>query len=259
MRVLSLFLVVSLLVVSNSGCNQSDEKKQVENMPRTSSAGSRGNTSLAAKDSDGQEGGLVSVSLRDKATTLGKLAESNSAENLKEIDAHSAGLTEADMAYFTHFPNLEKLTLNVNLKITDESLESLQGLSELENLTLFFCPQLTGSGFEYLTGLDTLVNLNIGNNKNIIDEHLIHLQKLDNLQILLASSLHGITDDGVKHLARISSLRRLRVSGNQITDVGLQQLASLTNLEVLTLARNQHSDDAIAKLQQALPGCKIQY
>lgn len=211
-------------------------------------------------DADGPRdrvGHLTTISLRDQDMTVADLAQRDDANRLERLDAHSAGLTDTDMAALARFSQLKELKLNVNSKITDDGLRHLEGLGELQVLSLFFCPQLTGSGFKHLTKLDKLENLNIGNNQNITDEGLLHLRQLESLQVLLASPLHGVTDEGVKHLSEIRSLRRLRLSGAQITDAGLEHLASLKNLEVLTLSRD-HSEAAIAKLQQTLPDCKIQ-
>lgn len=214
---------------------------------------------VVAKDDElDDEGRLVAITLHGKDQTLADLAHTEAAKRLERINAHSAKLSDADMAYLADFPKLKKLELNVNPKITDESLQHLNGLGELRILSLFYCPQLNGSGFEHLAELDQLVILDIGNNENIADESLIHLQQIDSLRILLASPLHGITDEGVKNLSQLGSLRRLMLSGDQITDGGIQHLASLNHLEVLTLSGAQLTETGIARLQQALPDCQIQ-
>ena len=253
MRFYSLLMLLVPLACSTVGCNQSEPEKTTA-LTTNKPPASRATEPDDARDSNGP---LVAISLRGQDMTLADLANSENVKSLERIDAHSAGLTETDMVALAKFSNLKKLEMNVNTKITDESLRHLKALEELRILSLFFCPQLTGSGFEHLTELDKLANLNIGNNKNITDESLLHLRQLESLQILLASPLHGITDAGVKHVSEFSNLRRLRLSGDQITDAGLEHLTSLKNLEVLTLSRS-HSEAAIAKLQQALPNCTIQ-
>jgi len=205
------------------------------------------------RDSNGQ---LIAISLRGKDVTLTDLAKTEDAKSLQRVNAHSGNLSEADMAAIAMFPNLKTLKLNVNNRVTDESLRCLKNLEKLQVLSLFFCTELNGSGFVHLTELDSLANLNIGNNKNISDKSLSCLSELKGLRILLASSLNGITDEGVKHLSKIENLRRLQLSGDRITDAGLMYLASLKNLEILTLSRN-HTEEAIENLKKAMPNCTI--
>jgi hypothetical protein len=216
----------------------------------------RGNSSGSGSVGGGSPASLAVLLKPD--LTLETVAGTPQVTEINQLSAHSAGLTDADMVHLEKFINLTHLELNVNTKITDDSLRYLSGLKKLESLSLFFCPGLNGSGLAFLADLDRLVNLNIGNNRNLTDDSLKHLQELNSLEILLASPLNGITDEGVKILAELKSLRRLRLSGEQLTDEGIQQLAALTNLEVLTLGGKQLTDDGIQRLKAAMPNCQIQ-
>ena len=217
----------------------------------------------APADEFDNEGRMIAFSMRFvdkkaklKGVSLSELAASENAKNLERLTAHSADLTDEDMAYLAEFPNLKYLELNVNPKITDQGLQHLKGLKELRYLSLFYCPELTGSGFEYLTKLEKLVNLNISNNQ-ISDKHLSQLQKINSLQVL---NVDPNTDQGMAELSRFSSLRRLWIGGKQeqLTDAGLEKLSSLSNLEILMLPRDKYSEEAIAQLKQSLPDCRIQ-
>ena len=45
----------------------------------------------------------------------------------------------------------------------------------------------------------------------------------------------------------------------EVTDAGLEHLKALTKLRYLNLEGTQFADDALEKLQQALPRCKIEH
>ena len=64
-----------------------------------------------------------------------------------------------------------------------------------------------------------------------------------------------ITD--LKPLAGLTELTTLNLSDNQITD--LTPLAGLTELKELLLFSNQITKAEIAKLQKALPKCRIKH
>lgn len=230
--------------------NTPSQSSTATEMGRGQSSGGRGSV-------DGGSPASLAVLLKP-GLTLETVAGTPQVTEINQLSAHSAGLTDADMVHLEKFINLTQLELNVNTKITDDSLRHLSGLEKLESLSLFFCPGLNGSGLAFLADLDRLVNLNIGNNRNLTDDSLKHLQKLKSLEILLASPLNGITDEGVKILAELKSLRLLRLSGEQLTDEGIQQLAALTNLEILTLGGKQLTDDGIQRLKAAMPNCQIQ-
>ena len=52
---------------------------------------------------------------------------------------------------------------------------------------------------------------------------------------------------------------RLWLNGTEITDARLVHLKALTNLERLYLGGTDVSDEAVDKLKEALPNCKIRF
>jgi internalin A len=56
----------------------------------------------------------------------------------------------------------------------------------------------------------------------------------------------------------LTGLEDLSLSNTQVTDVGLRHLARLTWLRRLNLAHTAVTNDAVAELQRALPGCRIE-
>ena len=55
----------------------------------------------------------------------------------------------------------------------------------------------------------------------------------------------------------LTTLNRLNLSQNPITDAGLVHLRGLTELRELNVQLTQVTDAGVAKLQKALPKCKI--
>jgi hypothetical protein len=66
-----------------------------------------------------------------------------------------------------------------------------------------------------------------------------------------------ITDQALTHLAGMRQLRTLDLSSTQVTDKGLDQLRGLKYLEELKLRGTRVTPRGAARLQKALPNCKI--
>lgn len=96
------------------------------------------------------------------------------------------------------------------------------------------------------------------NNTKVTDDDLLNrdLASLPNLKYL---GLHSteISDDGMDALLKLPVLSELELSNTQITDTGLTKLGDMRQLKVLYLHNNAISADAIGRLQERLPGCKI--
>ena len=81
-----------------------------------------------------------------------------------------------------------------------------------------------------------------------------------NLEEVEELSLEGtnITDAGLKELTKLKKLTELVLFGcKQITDTGLKELAKLTRLDVLWLSETKVTKAGVARLQKALPKCRI--
>jgi hypothetical protein len=66
-----------------------------------------------------------------------------------------------------------------------------------------------------------------------------------------------ITDEGMRHVAKMQGVKILSLGGTSVTDRGLEYLAELSSLEQLEVGGDKMTDAGIAKLQKALPNCKI--
>jgi hypothetical protein len=68
-----------------------------------------------------------------------------------------------------------------------------------------------------------------------------------------------VTDAGLANLKGLGELQTLDLTGTKVTDAGLVQLEGLGQLQYLYLHRSFTKVTAagVAKLQRALPNCKI--
>ncbi len=78
-------------------------------------------------------------------------------------------------------------------------------------------------------------------------------------QLVSVSLLNGdaVTNDILAHIGRLKDLQTLSVTGLKITDEALQQFSGLKRLTTLTLRDVAATDEGIARLQAALPDCRI--
>ncbi|MDR1384939.1 MAG: ankyrin repeat domain-containing protein [Planctomycetaceae bacterium] len=96
--------------------------------------------------------------------------------------------------------------------------------------------------------------------KKITDDGLKHIAKLTRLKSLSLNINENITDDGLKYLSGISGLEYLHLGSiKNITDSGLEYLMQMKNLKSVNLVGYcpNITESGIARLQEALPQCKI--
>lgn len=91
---------------------------------------------------------------------------------------------------------------------------------------------------------------------NFSDEDLAPLAAFPSLKALALADTR-ITDAGMKHLERLTDLTYLVLSFTDVTDTGLEHIKDLRGLRTLVLARTRVTDEGVAKLQQALPNCRV--
>ena len=68
-----------------------------------------------------------------------------------------------------------------------------------------------------------------------------------------------ISDADLVHLKELTQLECLDLNNTQVSDAGLIHLKGLTKLEWLFLSNTQTSVKGVAKLQKALPNCRIHF
>lgn len=187
---------------------------------------------------------------------------------------------QVSSAGMKHLHDLSQLEF-VNLRrtdVTDEGLAHLQGKKYLLRLDLGMT-KVTGTGLRHIMASTQLRELHFWGNP-VEDDSLAALRGMTRLRKLdLGGAL--VTDAGLKHLGRCRELEMLGLRGTAVSDTGLHEIASHTELRELDLFNTQVSDaglehlarfwnlelvyvgetkvttTGLAKLQEALPNCKI--
>ncbi len=155
--------------------------------------------------------------------------------NLKKTGFEPVKLTNEGLSHLSGLTQLEVLNLSGN-SVTDDGLRHLQPLSLLRELDLSRLP-LTDAG------LTTLASL----------------KKLEDLNLLFSEGFAGpiVTDAGMTSLANLGALKRLNLVGASITDRSLDDLSQMRTLRRLTLIDTQISEQGILQLRRLLPECQI--
>ncbi len=96
----------------------------------------------------------------------------------------------------------------------------------------------------------------LGGFQKVTDTGFSQLSGLPELQTVILDDTQ-ITDAGLTHLARLKGLHTVRLRNTHVTDAGLVHLAALVKLQVLDVHGTRVSPAGVAKLQKALPNCRI--
>ena len=92
---------------------------------------------------------------------------------------------------------------------------------------------------------------------NILEYNLESWMSLFSPALRLENTL--VSDLGLAHIKAWTGLYFVDLEGTQVSDGGLEQLKGLIALQELRLGRTQVTHTGVARLQQALPNCKISY
>ena len=172
---------------------------------------------------------------------------------LKRLFLNGTQVSDAGLKNLKGLTQLLHLWLS-DTKVSDAGLEHLRGLTQLQWLSLGGT-QVTDAGLEHLKGLRQLRTLDLYDTR-VGDAGLEHLKKLTQLNKLDLNGT-GVSDAGLEHLKGLTQLQELDLSGTKVSDAGLEHLKGLTQLRVLHLNGTKVSDAGVAKLQEALPRCRI--
>ena len=115
---------------------------------------------------------------------------------------------------------------------------------------------VTDDGVAALAGQTSLRNLELENDA-ITDLSMVTIARFARLESLSLRYDSRLTDVGLQQLASLKQLRKLNLWHTGANDNTLVRLAELKHLEDLSLLGARASLMAIAKLQSALPHCRI--
>lgn len=195
------------------------------------------------------------------------------------LTVQEAVITDAGLAHLRDLP-LEELQLFRCYGISDEGLGHLAAFTKLRRLMLRDLA-ITGSGLVVLRHMPELSILRLS--ETGVDDsavgHVMALPKLTRLELRQTR----VTDAGMEAVGRLAALEYLDLSATQVGDAGIVRLgglrklrfldltqnagvtdgavpalARLTSLRDLNLQQTSLSDEGFRRLQDALPGCRIQ-
>ena len=107
-------------------------------------------------------------------------------------------------------------------------------------------------GDDFLRQVDW-VNLN---GSQLTPDQWQHFEKLATIRVLYMCDAR-VGDADLIHFRNLKGLTMLHLIRTQVTDAGVEQLGTLTMLRDLSIWDSRVTDAGVAKLQQALPNCKI--
>ena len=224
----------------------------------------------------------VHLSYRDEFVTDNTLENLRGLTEIKDLNLLACrSFTDRSLKLIGTLKSLQSLAL-VATEVTDDGIKDLRGLSELTTLALNGT-RVTGRGLESLRDLQKLRVLEVADINS--SEAVVEIAKgawpelnrlglpgtiltdsgatgLANLPTLsrLELVLYQASDDQLRRLAPLQKLTILSlVNGSSLSDAGLEHLRPLTNLKILGLRNTQVTSAGVAKLQQALPNCKIEW
>ena len=131
--------------------------------------------------------------------------------------------------------------------LTDETVASVEKLTQLEMLGFSSSPQLTSEIFAHVGALTNLRELSVFRATGIDDQGTHHLRNLKDLRILFLQGT-SISSETTTHVAGLHKLEWLTLSYSKVDDSGLRELTNLKNLSLLRLGYTNISDDGISAL-----------
>jgi len=174
-------------------------------------------------------------------------------EDVVEVSLLGESASDDGIARLAVLTHLRKLSIWGTV-VTDRSMACLRGLSYLDDLELYGC-HVTKAGFDAIRTMTRLRSLGLAET-GLTDADLPVLANLRLLKNLYIGDTQ-VTDAGMEQISQLTQLTRLELMGTQITDSGLRPLSNLRGLVYLDVRLTGVSAEGVAKLQQALPGCRI--
>lgn len=200
-------------------------------------------------------------------------------KNLRSLDLNGCKkVDDGIMKHVAKIKTLERLSLH-GTSVADAGLPLLRALPNVQTLHLDHTA-ITSQGGPFLEQLQNLRVLTLGGTQ-VDDGILGNVAKLEQLEHLTPSAL--VTDEGLPLLARLKGLKLISLNYTKVTDAGViampewPQLQSLwldhlplTDAVVPVLAKRKQltylnvqdtkiTADGIARLQNSLPNCRIEW
>jgi hypothetical protein len=172
---------------------------------------------------------------------------------LRELELESLPLTDAELSFLRHMPELRTLELE-QVKLNDAGMVHLDGLVKLRNLTLDSVP-ISSTALDHLRHMTHLSTLKIRKTGVQNLDAIRHLAELRELYIMR----NPIDDDGLAPVAELVALEKLDLSHTSVTDAALKHLRKLPRLANLDLKKTRLTAAAVAEFRSARPQVVVEY
>jgi Leucine-rich repeat (LRR) protein len=201
-------------------------------------------------------------------TALGATLKKNADGRVTEVSFRGTSAVDESLVHLTALEHVNSVLLN-DTAVTDAGMAHLAKISTLRNIDIRECA-ISNAGVKQLAGLPDLRALRLSgkNGKATVDDGAMEdVARLTQLKVLALDYLNWVSVDGIRKLVALpeleelylantlvddealqvisgfGSLRRLRVSQNQVTSSGLTHLSGMSNLVELDLSENIGIDD----------------
>ncbi len=248
-RIAPLMLALGLSIAAMS-CSRTAEPSTAE-APAIAEIKKLGGRVVVDEKSPGKP--AIAVDFTQTTVADAGLVNLKALAQLQQLDLGITRVTDAGLVNLSGLTQLQKLNLHGTC-VTDAGMVNLKGLAQLQELDIGLTA-VTDAGLKQLKGLTQLQELNLFG-VQLTDAGLVNLKGLARLQ-KLDIGVTAVTDAGLVNLKDLTQLQELSLFGTRVTDAGLEHLWGLTQLQDLNLISTQGTDAGGAKLQQALPKCKI--
>jgi eukaryotic-like serine/threonine-protein kinase len=195
-----------------------------------------------------------------------------------KVDGHQEIKAAADLPREPF--RLTSITIRDDPALTDDRLAVFEGCQHLREVYLWGSPQVSDAGLRHFSRCKQLRILGIGGttvtnsglasfkDHEVLERlHVAHtsvtaaglsnFRGCKNLSSLNLDGCTKFTDQDLPLLLEWQNLSELILDETGVTDAGVTQLVGFKRLKFLRLLRTQVRKEAIEKLAQALPGCKI--
>jgi DNA-binding beta-propeller fold protein YncE len=191
-----------------------------------------------------RDGFVESVHLEGCVFPDSLLAHLRDLPRLKHLKIGHTKVSDSSLQYLNGLTTLESLAL-IQTNVGDAGLAHLHSLSNLRSLTLHIS-LVTSEGLRSLAALKNLEDLDLENTE-VGDAGLAHLSGLTRLKKLIVARTK-VTDAGLAHLAGLTNLEELELYYDAISDAGLVHLRGLKSLKQLDLEGTEVTDAGLASL-----------
>lgn len=171
------------------------------------------------------------------------------AHSLTDLSIAECGTTDAGARHLERMPQLTRLSLYQEGRLTDAALASVAKLKQLKHLDLssyvatasYGLMRFSPEGLGQLAVLDELEELQLVGQSPSAD--LLAFPRLTSL------SVGAVDDAAAMSISRCRDLRYLGLIYSDITDVGLKQIAILPKLRRLSLSSTRITDEGVGHLK----------